>query len=121
MAIWRAEFPERSGEGVNSHGTSPGPEPGMRYISFQPSSVINYGLEHPIMTGLYEKVITTIDEEERFDLARQMATFLFDNAIIIPTVTVFQVWPVGPEIDQWEMICCVTRVPSNIEFIPHRQ
>lgn len=63
----------------------------------------------------------TIDEEERFEIARQMAKFLFDNAVIIPTASVFQVWPVGPNIDEWELVCCVTRVPSNVEYIPHRQ
>ena len=58
MSSFRALFPERSWYspalcltvGVNSHGTSPGPEPVALYNSFRPTSVINYGLEHPIMT-----------------------------------------------------------------------
>ena len=120
MSSFRALFPERSWIGVNSHGTSPGPEPVALYNSFRPTSVINYGLEHPIMTDLYDKGVATIDEEERFEISRQMAKFIFDNSIIIPTVSVFQVWPVGPEIDEWELVCCVTRVPSNLEYIPHR-
>ena len=121
MSSFRALFPERSWVGVNSHGTSPGPEPVSRYNSFRPTSVVNYGLEHPIMTELYDRGVATIDEEERFEISRQLAKFLFDHAIIIPTVSVFQVWPVGPEIDEWELVCCVTRVPSNLEYIPHRQ
>ena len=121
MSSFRALFPERSWVGVNSHGTSLGPEPVANFNQFRPTSVVNYGLEHPIMTELYNTAVTTIDEEERFELSRKMAKFLFDNAIIIPTVTVFQVWPVGPEIDEWELVCCVTRVPSNLEYIPHRR
>ena len=70
------------------------------------------------MTELYDRGVATIDEEERFEISRQLAKFLFDHAIIIPTVSVFQVWPVGPEIDEWELVCCVTRVPSNLEYIP---
>ena len=72
------------------------------------------------MTGKPNKGVATIDEEERFEISRQMAKFIFDNSIIIPTVSVFQVWPVGPEIDEWKLVCCVTRVPSNLEYIPHR-
>ncbi len=121
MSSFRALFPERSWVGVNSHGTSPGPEPVSRYNSFRPTSVVNYGLEHPIMTELYDQGVATIDEEERYEISRQMAQFLFDHAVIIPTVSVFQVWPVGPRIDEWELVCCVTRVPSNVEYIPHRQ
>ena len=121
MSSFRATFPERSWVGVNSHGTSPGPEPVSRYNSFRPTSVVNYGLEHPVMTDLYDQGVATIDEEARFELAREMAKFLFDHAVIIPTVSVFQVWPVGPKIDEWELVCCVTRVLSNVEYVPHRQ
>ena len=121
MSSFRALFPERSWEGVNSHGTSPAPEPISLFNSFRPTSVVNYGMEHPIMTEYYDRGIATIDEEERFEIAREMAKFLFDHAVIIPTASVFQVWPVGPRIDEWELVCCVTRVPSNVEYIPHRQ
>ena len=121
MSSFRALFPERSWEGVNSHGTSPAPEPIALFNSFRPTSVVNYGMEHPIMTEYYDRGIATIDEEERFEIAREMAKFLFDHAVIIPTASVFQVWPVGPNIDEWELVCCVTRVPSNVEYIPHRQ
>jgi ABC-type transport system substrate-binding protein len=73
-----------------------------------------------MITAMSDKAVATIDEEERFEISRQMSKFLFDHAMTIPTVSVYQVWPVGPEIDEWEMVCCVTRVPSNIEYISHR-
>jgi peptide/nickel transport system substrate-binding protein len=121
MSSFRATFPERSWIGVNSHGTSPGPEPVERFNSFRPTSAVNYGLEHDIITNLYNTGVTTMDEDQRFEIARQMSKFLFDNAISIPTVSVFQVWPVGPDIDEWELLCCNTRVLTRTEYIPHRQ
>ena len=120
MSAFRSNFPERSWVGVNSHGTSPGPEPVARFTNFRPGVVINYGAEHDTLTAMSDKAVATIDEEERFEISREMSKFLFDHAMTIPTVSVYQVWPVGPEIDEWEMVCCVTRVPSNLEYIPHR-
>lgn len=122
MSSFRAKFPERSWVGVNSHGQAIQIEPTAVFSRFfSTDATINYGVEHPILQEFTKRVSGTFDDQERLEIVRDFGKFLFDEALIIPTVSVFQIWPVGPEIDEWEMLCCVTRNPTNLEFIPHRR
>jgi peptide/nickel transport system substrate-binding protein len=121
MSSFRAKFPDRSWEGVNSHGQAIQIEPTAVFTRlFSTKGFINYGVEHPIAEDLTDRVNETFDDEERLELVRQFAKFLFDESLVIPTVSVFQVWPLGAKIDEWETLCCVTRNLTNLEYIPHR-
>jgi hypothetical protein len=40
--------------------------------------------------------------------------------IHIPIATINVVWPIGPEIDVWNMGCCSRDIASNLEYVPHR-
>jgi peptide/nickel transport system substrate-binding protein len=122
MSAFRPNFIERSWEGVNSHGKDIESEPILsRTTSYSTRAAINYGVEHPIAEDLTARIAKTFDTEERIELDRQFAKFLFDEALTIPTVSIFTTWPVGPEIDEWTMTFPVVRVPSNLEYIPHRR
>ena len=122
MSAFRPNFIERSWEGVNSHGKDIESEPILsRTTSYSTRAAINYGVEHPITEDLTARIAKTFDTEERIELDRQFAKFLFDEALTIPTVSIFTTWPVGPEIDEWTMTFPVVRVPSNLEYIPHRR
>ena len=55
------------------------------------------------------------------NLVYRSMKFLFDEALTIPTVSIFTTWPVGPNIDEWTMTFPVVRVPSNLEYVPHRK
>ena len=121
MSAFRAKFPDRSWEGVNSHGQAIQIEPTAVFTRFfSTKGVVNYGLEHPISEDLTNLVNETFDDADRLELVRQFAKFLFDESLVIPTVSVFQIWPLGPAIDEWETLCCVTRNLTNLEYIPHR-
>jgi peptide/nickel transport system substrate-binding protein len=122
MSAFRPNFIERSWEGVNSHGKDIESEPILsRTTSYSTRAAINYGVEHPIAEDLTERIAKTFDAEERIELDRQFAKFLFDEALTIPTVSIFTTWPVGPNIDEWTMTFPVVRVPSNLEYVPHRK
>ena len=121
MSSFRAQFPERSWEGVNSHGRAVDIEPFSTFNTWRTDAVINYGMEHPFAEDIISRMEDTLDEEERFALAREFSKFLFENAITIPTVQVAQIWPIGPQIDTWELLCCVVRVPSRTEYVTPRR
>lgn len=122
MSAFRPHFISRSWEGVNSHGKDIESEPILsRTTSYSTRAAINYGVEHPIAEDLTARIAKTFDTEERLELDRQFAKFLFDEALTIPTVSIFTTWPVGPSIDEWTMTFPVVRVPSNLEYISHRR
>lgn len=122
MSAFRPHFINRSWEGVNSHGKDIESEPILsRAPYWSTKAAINYGVEHPIAEDFTQRIAKTFDAEERLELGRQFAKFLFDEALTIPTVSIFTTWPVGSEIDEWTMAFPVVRVPSNLEFIPHRR
>ena len=122
MSAFRPNFVKRSWEGVNSHGNNVSSEPLLsRTTTFHTEGVINYGVEHQIAEELTERISAAFVQEERLELVRQLTKFLYDEVLTIPTVSVYHVWPLGPEIDEWEWTFPVVRVPSNLEFIPHRR
>ena len=122
MSAFRPNFINRSWEGVNSHGKDVESEPVLsRATFFSTRAAVNYGVEHPIAEDFTNQIAKTFDYEERIELDRQFAKFLFDEALVIPTVGIFTTWPVGPNIDEWTMTFPVVRVPSNLEYVPHRK
>ncbi len=122
MSAFRPNFVERSWTGVNSHGNNVSSEPLLsRTETYAVSGVVNYGVEHEIAEDLNLRIAETFDREERLELVRQFSRFLFDEVLTIPTVSVYHVWPLGPEVDDWEWTFPVVRVPSNLEYVPHRQ
>ena len=121
MSAFRPNFVERSWQGVNSHGNNVSSEPLLsRTQTFAISGVVNYGVEHVVAEDYTSRIEDAFDREERLELVRQFAKFLFDEVLTIPTVSVYHIWPLGPEIDDWEWTFPVVRVPSNLENIPHR-
>ena len=122
MSAFRPNFVERSWKGVNSHGNNVSSEPLLsRTQTFATGGVVNYGVEHPIAEELNARIAETFDKEERLELVRQLTKFLYDEVFTIPTVSIYHIWPLGPEVDDWEWTFPVVRVPSNLEYIPHRE
>ena len=121
MSAFRPNFVERSWKGVNSHGNNVGSEPLLaRTQTYSKTGVVNYGVEHEIGEDFTTRIEETFDQEERLELVRQFTKFLFDEVFTIPTVSVYHIWPLGPAVDEWEWTFPVVRVPSNLEYIPHR-
>ncbi len=122
MSAFRPHFIDRSWKGVNTHGTDASPEP-LTNINGQMSvkSTVNYGIEHPWLEEKKELALATIDEDARFKVEAEIAKWIFDNVVILPTFKVNRVYPLGPRIGDWDMACCRTRTLMDIEHIPHRQ
>ena len=122
MSAFRPNFVERSWKGINSHGNNVSSEPLLsRTQTYAVAGVVNYGVEHPMSEELNAKIETTFDREERLELVRQLTKFLYDEVFTIPTVSIYHIWPLGPEVDDWTWTFPVVRVPSNLEYIPHRE
>ena len=122
MSAFRPNFVERSWKGVNSHGNIVSSEPLLsRTQTYVIAGVVNYGVEHPVSEDLNARIENAFEQEERLDLVREYTKFLFDEVFTIPTVNVYHIWPLGPAVDDWEWTFPVVRVPSNLEYIPHRQ
>ena len=121
MSAFRPNFVERSWKGVNSHGNNISSEPLLaRTQTYSKTGVVNYGVEHPLGEDFTTRIEETFEQEERLELVRQFTKFLFDEVFTIPTVSVYHIWPLGPAVDDWEWTFPVVRVPSNLEYIPHR-
>ena len=122
MSAFRPHFIKRSWTGVNTHGTDASPEP-LTNINGQMSviSTVNYGIEHPWLEEQKAIALATVDENERFKVEAEIAKWIFDNVVILPTFKVNRVYPLGPRIDDWDMACCRTRTLLDLEHIPHRQ
>ena len=61
------------------------------------------------------------DDEERWAIEAEMARFIFDNVIMLPLFLEPNIWPLGPEIDEWELLGLTTEWLNNTEYAPHRQ
>ena len=122
MSAFRPKFVDRSHEGVNTHGVGPLPEPLVTYSSSLVSAgVINYGIEHPWLEEHINAAMATFDDEERFALQREVAQWVFDNVVILPMYKVNWIFPLGPNVDTWDMACCDARVLFDLEYAPHRR
>ncbi len=122
MSAFRPKFVDRSHEGVNTHGVGPLPEPLVTYSSSLVSGgIINYGIEHPWLDAKIAEAMETFDDEQRFALQREVAQWVFDNVVILPMYKVNWIFPLGPNVDTWEMACCDARVLFDLEYAPHRR
>ena len=122
MSAFRPHFIKRSWEGVNTHGVDYLPEPvASMQGTYRVIGTVNYGMEHPWLEEKIQLAQDTFDEEERFEIQMEIAKWQFHNVITLPTFLVNRVYPLGPEIDDYEMGCCQTRVLFDLEHIPHRR
>ena len=80
------------------------------------------GVEHDIMDALIEEAIDTYDDADRLALTVEMARFGYENVLDIGVYLVDNVWPLGPNIDDWsEHLRTVdARRLSGLEWVPHR-
>lgn len=122
MSAFRPKFVDRSHEGVNTHGVGPLPEPLVTYSSSLVSAgIINYGIEHPWLDAKIAEAMATFDDEQRFAHQREVAQWVFDNVVILPMYKVNWIFPLGPNVDTWDMACCDARVMFDLEHAPHRR
>ena len=46
---------------------------------------------------------------------------MFDNVMTLPLFEEPNIWPLGPEIDEWDLMGFTVDWLNNLEFTPHRQ
>ena len=96
----------RNYQGSTCHAGSIRLEPGQGYSGMlsqlNHSAVWNRGVEHPWLDDKVAAHMAEVDSEKRRELAIEIATFLFDNAVTAVGLYNFDVvWPVGPNIQPW--------------------
>ena len=96
----------RTYQGSTCHAGSIRLEPGQGYsgmlsqLHYQ--AVWNRGVEHPWLDEKVSAHMAEVDSPKRRELAIEIATFLFENAVTAVGLYNFDVvWPVGPNIQPW--------------------
>ncbi len=82
---------------------------------------LNLGFEHPEFQALLDEARDTNDDDARFKLQADITKWMFDNVMTIPLYDENSVFPLGPEIDEWEQQSGGLTWLSNWEFVPHRK
>ncbi len=96
----------RNYQGSTCHAGSIRLEPGQGYSGMlskrDHQAVWNRGVEHPWLDEMIPQHMAEVNKEKRRELAIEIATFLFDNALTAVGLYSFDVvWPVGPNIQPW--------------------
>jgi peptide/nickel transport system substrate-binding protein len=120
MTAFRPHFLNRTWKGFK-HDNSPSDEPLNAYVSgVSKEGAIMRGMEHPWLEQKVQEMVNEPDFETRMEIQREVAKWILDNAVHFPIASINVVWPVGPEIDLWNMGCCARDIASNLEYVPHR-
>ena len=124
----------RTETGITCHAVAPYAEPNIvQGYMWYPDVGWTTGLTHKFLTsrdaaadsppGILDRIYATFDTEERWDLARELGDWLWDNALDIGTYTVNNIYVLGPEVDPWgeHLQRGDARRISALEWAPHRQ
>ena len=113
---------DRTALGVSGHNAGPSVEPVLGYFRiYSPKGSFNFGFEHPDLEALFEEASDLTSEEERWAKSAEMAKWMFDNVAQIVLYEENSVWPIGPNIDEWEVMAGNVSWLSNWEDVPHRK
>ena len=96
----------RNYQGSTCHAGGIRLEPGQGFSGMlsqlHHQAVWNRGIEHPWFDEKVSEHMAEVDSEARRELAIEIATFMFDNAITgIGLYNFDSLWPVGPNIQPW--------------------
>ena len=123
-ATIRAEWVERTWQGISCHATPPFPEPlAVWGFSYNPEFGWNSGLEHDFLQPKVDEATGISDVEERWKVETELGSWLWDNVLDIGLYTQNTVYPLGPEVDSWadKLGRGDARVISNMEWAPLRK
>ena len=82
---------------------------------------LNLGFEHPEFQAMLDEARDTNDADARFQLQADITKWMFEHVMTIPLYDENSVFPLGPEIDEWEQQAGGLTWLSNWEFVPHRK
>ena len=80
----------------------------------------NQGLEHPTLQRIITEAQAILDDDERWAKQAEGARWFFDHALDMPLYTKPQIFPLGPRLDEWEVMPRVVDWLNNWEYAEHR-
>ena len=96
--IYRA----REYTGANCHGTAGVSDP-MNLLgnAFNSNASGIIGFEHQILDDLLEKASRIVDDEERYEVAVEVARFIWDHVVDEGLYSVDILWPLSTKVQDW--------------------
>ena len=117
----------RNYQGSTCHAGGIRLEPGQGFSGMlskiHHQAVWNRGIEHPWFDEKVPQHMAEVDSEKRRELAIEIATFMFENAITgLGLYNFDSLWPVGPKLQPWNdgVRYADLRNINGYEFIQHR-
>ena len=117
----------RNYQGSTCHAGGIRLEPGQGFSGMlsklHHQAVWNRGIEHPWFDEKVPQHMAEVNTERRRELALEIATFMFENAITgIGLYNFDSLWPVGPKLQPWNdgVRYADLRNINGYEFIQHR-
>lgn len=97
------------------------PSPLRHYKAFyNAANRFTFSPEHPALQELVDKALNTPDEQERWGVEAEIATWLFDQVGTIPLYEGSSIWPFGPELGRWDVNPLHVEWLNNWEYAPHK-
>lgn len=120
----RPRIINRNLTGATCHATSLTLAPATGVANLTSAVGANSGVEHPWLEDMAARATGAVDPEERAQLEREIARFVYDNVLTNISLYVFDgVWPVGPRIEEWNegVQYRDLRAMNGFEYIRHRE
>ena len=88
--------------GANCHGTAGVSDP-MNLLgnAFNSNASGIIGFEHPVLDELLERASRIVDDEERYEVAIEVARFIWDNVVDEALYSVDILWPLSSKVQDW--------------------
>jgi peptide/nickel transport system substrate-binding protein len=125
---WGTFYPtnrDRVYQGANCHGggTQLDPVPSMAFGLLSTGAIFNWGFDHPTLDALLTQASGIADDTERFELAGQIARFVYENVLEIALYSVNVIWPLSNKLDPWleHLEYVDSRELGGFEYAKHRQ
>ena len=90
------------------------PEPLRVYsVVYSSSGHGLFGVNHPIINALIEDAETQLDTDERWRIQSELAKFIYENVLAMPIFAENAIWPLGPEVDSWDV------APAELDWLSY--
>ena len=98
--------------GLNDAPSFPEPLPLYQEGYYSGSHDI-FGVNHPELDRLIELAGRTYDTDERWKIQGDIARFIYDNVLAMPLYAETVIWPLGPELDSWQV------APAGLDWLSY--
>ena len=90
------------------------PEPLRVYsVVYHSSSSDLFGVNHPVMDDLIDAAEAQLDTDERWRIQGELTEFMYDNVLAMPIFAEKAIWPLGPEVDSWDV------APAELDWLSY--